>query len=301
MKIFSFNRLVQLLIINCTIFLSIVQIVHAINTDSQKNISTEPTSEEIIPEKIDTNNDLGINDTETTITSPDVDNALPSILNKKEHQKINLTIHINVPHNNKAVDWCRIYPYPVAPPKIKTEVERLPIRDKQLRSLILAIAYWNKTRTDKPYPAGGWRMQYALQSAIAKSGLNAPHTIVTEYPWADNILPYIRKEVIVINAKELDRKKRHKLAQTIFDEHRADLEVQAFNKGLFPIDVPISRERGGHRKGKTLVDKANWWIVVIHKIPGLKYYWLWPVRLNDNPEQLVTLNEDNAIYIEGAW
>jgi len=111
----------------------------------------------------------------------------------------------------------------------------------------------------------------------------------------------VRKEVIAINAKEKERRQRWDLAEAVFNENRADLEVQSFNQGLFPIDVPMRREIGGYRKGRVVVNKTNWWIVAMHKVPGLKYYWLWPVKLNDNAEQLVVLNEDNAILIEGGW
>jgi hypothetical protein len=222
-------------------------------------------------------------------------------LSNKNRQKINLIIRIVVPHNKGAADWCRIYPYPVAPPKKKADPSKIPLTDKGLRSTVLSVRYWAKSQQDKPYPAGGWRMQYALKAAIAKSGCNEPHTIFTEYGWADEIIPYVRKEAQIINAKEDARIQHYNLAKSIYDENRADLEVLAFNQGLFPIDVPIRRQFGGYAKGQTLVDKTNWWVVATHQIPGLKYFWLWPIKLNDNPEQVVILNEDNAIYIEGAW
>jgi len=224
-----------------------------------------------------------------------------SELPTKSRQKINLIVRIIVPHNTQASDWCRIYPYPIAPPKKKKDPDKLPLTDKDLRNLVLSVEYWSKSRKDKPYPPGGWRMQYALGAALAKSGIGEPHTIFTEYGWSDEIIPYVRKEVQVINAKENERIQHYNLARSVYDENRTDLEVQAFNQGLFPIDVPIRRQLGGFQTGQALVDKTNWWIVATHQVPGLKYFWLWPVKLNDNREQVAILNEDNAIYIEGAW
>ncbi len=240
------------------------------------------------------------NPPQSNTSSAELENIL-SDLSSKGHSKINLTIRIVVPHNKDALDSCRIYPYPVAPPKKKKDPDKIPLTDKALRSMALSMSFWTKSRKDKAYPSGGWRMQHILDIAMQKSGLGPPHTIFTEYSWVENIIPYIRKEAIIVNAKEADRVNRYNSAQTVFSENRADLEVQSFNQGLFPIDVPIRREAGGYRRGQVTVDKANWWIVAMHKIPGLKYYWLWPVTLSDSPEQTVTLDEDNAIYIEGAW
>lgn len=300
----SFNWLSRLFIVNCAVFFQIAQLVYAISTDKPStgsNVESNSDSQTHADKnKSVTNDDLGINSTES-VTGPDEsENILSEALNKNQ-QKVKLVIHINVPHNNKAVDWCRIYPYPVAPPIKKNDITELSSKDKPLRSSLLAMAYWSKTRSDKIYPAGGWRMQYALTAAMAKSGLGVPHILFTEYAWVENITPYVRKEILVINAKEKERKNRYAQMQEVFNDYRAELETQALNKGLFPIDVPIVREIGGHRKGEAVVDKAIWWIVAMHKVPGLKYYWLWPVKLSDSPQQGVTLAEDNAIFIEGAW
>jgi len=215
--------------------------------------------------------------------------------------KITLNIRITVPHNKNAFDSCRIYPYPVPPPHKKSDPDKIALKDKSLRQMALGMGYWTVSRLDKAFPTGGWRMQYIMTAALKDSGTSRPHSIFTEYGWADNMIPYLRKEAIIVNAKEDDRKKRYDLAQSVFTENHTELEVQAFNQGLFPIDVPIRREAGGYRRGQTVADKANWWIVAFHKVPGLKYYWLWPVKLSDSPIQTVTLDEDNAIYIEGAW
>ncbi len=231
--------------------------------------------------------------------SSETDSIISDI--SKKNAKISLTIRIVVPQNKGAVDTCRVYPYPVAPPFRKTELDKLPLTDKELRSLALSMTYWSKSHKNKPYPVGGWRLQHIMDMAMKKSGLGPPHSIFTEYAWADGIIPYMRKEILAVNAEETERKRRYYEAQNVFNEYKADLEVQSFNKGLFPIDVPIKREVGGYHRGQVYVDKSNWWIVALHKVSGLKLYWLWPVKLNDNPEQTVTLTEENAIYIEGAW
>ena len=300
----SFNWLFGLLIVNCAVLFQTAQFVHAVSIDKPSTVSNiESNSDSEAPadksKPTAANGDLGINSTESATGTDESDNILSEVLNKNQ-QKVKLVIHINVPHNNRAVDWCRIYPYPIAPPLKKGGIEDLPYKDKALRSQLLAMSYWSRTRPDKIYPAGGWRMQYALRAALAKSGIGLPHTIMTEYPWVENITPYMRKETMAINAKEKERKNRYYQMQQVFNDYRAELETEALNKGLFPIDVPM-RVIAGYRKGQAIVDKANWWIVAIHKVAGLKYYWLWPVKLSDSPQQGVTLNEDNAIFIEGAW
>ncbi len=220
----------------------------------------------------DASDNANANDTTQNKTTED---SLQSQIPKVPAKKVRLIIRINVPHNIKAVDTCRIYPYPVAPPKIKTEIKELPIKTLDLQSQLKAIGYTAVTKKENPFPVGGWRMRYAFNAAAAKAGMGRPHTILTMYQWIDDMVPYLRPEVIRMNAIEKLRKQRYELAQSVFDEHKADLETQAFNNGLFPIDVSIQRLFGGVREGSVIVDQTNWWIVVIHKVPGLKYYWLW--------------------------
>ncbi len=301
----SLNWLIWLFIFGFGVFVAAEQFVLAISSDKPVSAvaakassdSETPAADAKLPSIDD---DSAIKNTESVANTNDADNILPDILNKSP-KKIRLVIDIVVPHNIRAVDWCRIYPYPVAPPIKKNEITEIPYKDKQLRSALLAMGYWGRTRPDKIYPAGGWRMQYALKAAVAKSGLGMPHTLFTEYVWVENITPYMRKETVLINAKEKERKNRYAQMQQVFIDYRAEIETQALNKGLFPIDYPMKAAVGGYRRGESLVDKATWWIVAMHKVAGLKYYWLYPVKLSDSPQQEVTLNEDNAIFIEGAW
>ena len=215
--------------------------------------------------------------------------------------KVNLTIHINVPHNMRAVDSCRVYPYPVAPPRQKHPIAPLSTKSKEIQNQLQGLGYSTMSRVEKAYPSGGWRQQYAFRAAEAKSGEGLPHTVFTMYAWREAMEPYMRTEIIRINAIEKDRKERYEAAQQIFDEHRTDMEVQAFNDGLFPQDVLLRPWHGNKKSGKISLDETNWWIVALHKTPGLQYYWLWPVKLSNAPEQLVELNEDNAIVIDGGW
>ncbi len=269
----SFNTLLVRFISILAVFALTAKLVYALDVENQSPAKNNISDEDI-------------NLTDTSSQAP---------------ARVNLTIRIEVHRTKNVTESCRIYPYPVAPPPKKGDPAALPIKDKPLRQVLLNMGYFNKMRQEKPFPTGGWRMQYALEAAMKKSGFGPPHSIFTEYAWADNIIPYMRKETIAINKKELERMERYNLAQAVFNDHRADLEVQSFNQGLFPIDVPIHRELGGYRIGRVVVNKATWWIAAMHKVPGLKYYWLWPVKLNDSSEQLVVLNEDNAIYIDGAW
>lgn len=297
------------------VLLTAGQSIFAASAQSSNSLSEQNNSDDKLAEQEESSQDKSLEETEKNISPPTDKNLGVNTTDPlppadwegnladaaKSPERVKLFIRIAVPHNTNAKDWCRVYPYPVAPPTIKKEIEKLPTKEKDIREGLLAIAYLKRTNSSKPYPGGGWRMQYALAAASRKSGIRVPHTIFTEYPWVDNILPYMEKEIRVLNAKELARTNRYQQAATVFKDYKADLEVQSFNKGLFPIDVPIIRQPGGYRTGRLTLDKYNWWIVAMHKVPGLKYYWLWPVKLNDNPEQLVVLNEDNAIYIEGAW
>jgi hypothetical protein len=239
-------------------------------------------------------------DSEQSTKQDDTSNVITSNTTVK-NKKVVLLIRINTPNNLRAQDSCRVYPYPVAPPHRKAAIQDLQIKDAALRSVLQSLGYTAVSRLDKPFPAGGWRMQYALKSAIAKSGLGLPHTVFTMYVWMDEMVPYLRQEVLRINAIEAERNKRYLAAERMFNDHRADLEVEAFNNGLFPLDVPLRPWHGVHKLGRVELQQTNWWIVALHKTPGLKYYWLWPVKLSDAPEQFVELNEENAIHIDGSW
>jgi hypothetical protein len=49
------------------------------------------------------------------------------------------------------------------------------------------------------------------------------------------------------------------------------------------------------------VKPSKWWVVGVHKAPGLKYYWHHPVEVAEGKLNRVVLTESNAIYIEGSW
>jgi len=225
----------------------------------------------------------------------------PAPLANQKRKKITLYIRINTPHNLRAIDTCRVYPYPVPPPKRKAKIPEIKITDASIKTTLRAVGYTAVTYADKPYPSGGMRVQYAFKRAVANSGMSLPHNIFTMYVWEDNMIPYMRAEIKKINKIEEERDRRYLAAQSMVEEHKSDLELEAFNNGLFPHDVLMHPWHGDRKSGSVEIEQTNWWIVALHKTPGLKYYWLWPVKLSDAPEQVVELNEDNAIHIEGGW
>jgi len=90
-------------------------------------------------------------DTQPDKQSPSNNNFTESVLvdkTNKDPQKATLIIQISVPHNKNVVEACRIYPYPIAPPKKKGDPDGLPIKDKDLRALMLNLGYFNKTRQE---------------------------------------------------------------------------------------------------------------------------------------------------------
>lgn len=131
-----------------------------------------------------------------------VTDATPGNKTDKNVPKVTLVVRINVPHNTNTFDSCRVYPYPVAPPAIKKPINHVPVAEKSLREILATMGYILITNTEKPYPPGGWRMQYIMKAAVARSGIAYPHTAFTLYPWVDNILPYVVREVVASNAKE---------------------------------------------------------------------------------------------------
>jgi hypothetical protein len=236
-----------------------------------------------------------------TSSSVEIPIETPAPLPNQKRKKITLYIRINTPHNLRAVDTCRVYPYPVAPPKRKGKISEIGITDASLKTTLRAVGYTAVTNADRPYPSGGMRVQYAFKKAVANSGISLPHNIFTMYVWEDNMIPYMRTEVKKINKIEEERDRQYLAAQKMVEDHKSDLELEAFNSGLFPHDVFMHPWHGDRKSGSVELEQTNWWIVALHKTPGLKYYWLWPVRLSDAPEQVVELNEENAIHIEGGW
>jgi hypothetical protein len=232
--------------------------------------------------------------------SEESDNPV-DIQDEKPAKKVKLIIRVQVPHNKEPVDTFNIYPYPVEPAKIRRAVSNLVTAPADLKDVLYALGYSARISIENPYPAYGWRMIYAFKSAVRKSGLAFPHGYVEVNSWREEMRPYLLEEVLKSNAFERQRKERYKAAVDEFKETRTEIEIEALRKGLFPIYVYVRQGRGLTREGFALVDQDTWWIAGTHKVAGLVYYWQERVKLTGADEQVVDLNEDNALSVEGGW
>lgn len=207
-----------------------------------------------------------------------------------------LDVRINTPHRKGAQDVFNIYPYPVKPP---TAQRALPLADsaKLVRGLLLSSGYTNRGNPDKAYQTGGWRWQYCFKAAVAKSGLGVPHTIFSEYRWADDITPYVCAETRKWNAFEEDRWNRYQKAIKDFEKNHSDAEGESVRLGLSP--GPVARRGYGWAQQNIL--PGSWWMTCTRKVPGLTYYWQVPLTAAPSEKINIVLNELNALVIEGGW
>jgi hypothetical protein len=208
-----------------------------------------------------------------------------------------LYVRINVPHNKKAVESLTAYPFPLMPPKIVKEISPLPTKRKDLKSMLLSAGYTSRWSHDVPYPPSGWRFQYAFQAAMRRSGLGYPHTIIEIYPWINNIMPYIRPQIELINKTEEERKERYDAAVSEYQKKYFEIQNEATRKGLFAIGLRFYK----HGQAYARIPTGTWWIAGTHKVPGLMYYWQLPVTVAPGTTETVELNENNALFIQGGW
>jgi hypothetical protein len=152
------------------------------------------------------------------------------------------------------------------------------------------------------YPTGGWRWQNCYAKALKRAGMTEPHVLMNMYIFTNNLLPYAYEEVKKRNEFEQKRQKRYDVAKTDYDELHADAETEATRKG---VESQLLKYKkffpNGDRQATAYLQPGQWWIVAVHKVPGLTFYWQEPVTIHDDEPCVVTLNEDNALMIEGAW
>ena len=172
-----------------------------------------------------------------------------------------------------------------------------------IKKMVLTTGFLSRTSTTTTFPGGGWRWQYAMARALDKSGFSVPHTIGIEYLWAEKMAPYVKAEVLKINKKELEREQALARANQYYDDNFKLFEAEAIKRGLAPhrMTRSYSRSLTLGKNYTTNLEPGKWWILATHKVPALKYYWLLPVQVEANKNNRFVLNEDNAIYVEGAW
>ncbi len=216
----------------------------------------------------------------------------------QSQQVARLTLKVNVPHNQKPVlDVIAIHPYPVKPPVIKGPPPPLGEDKESLKFLLLHSGYATRANPDKPYPIGGWRWQYAYRDALRKSHMSTPHTIFGAYRWIDEFLPYALKETKRTNLLEKERYQRYEKAIEEFDKTRQDIETEAVQEGLSPVQ--IRPRKVGYVDSR--IPSGNWWLTCTRKQPGITYYWLVPFSAAPGENVNLLLTQANAMVITGGW
>jgi hypothetical protein len=211
-------------------------------------------------------------------------------------QQAFLDVIIKVPHKTHPKDTFNLYPYPVKPPKSE-HATLLPETEKSMKQLLLSTGYHNRMNPDKPYQLGGWRWQYCFQTAVRKSGLGVPHSIISEYAWARDITPYAQAETKKWNEFEDQRWLRYKKAVAEFERNHADIESDATQQGLVAMELP----KRGYGWIQQNIPTGTWWLTATRKVPGLTYYWQVPLTAAPGEKIKIELNELNALIIEGGW
>jgi hypothetical protein len=207
-----------------------------------------------------------------------------------------ITVRLHTSRSKEAQDTFTLYPYPVKPPTY-VPPPSLPGTYKALKQLCLSSGYQARLNFDKPYTIVGWRWAYAYEAGMRKSGLGEAHTIFSEYSWADQLVPYVAREVQIRNAFEKKRGQRYQKACEEWERTHADGEAAAVNQGLMPI--ALSSRHWSIARGQ--FPAGTWWLQVTRKTPGLTYYWLEPVTAASGDRLDLTLDDDKALAILGGW
>ncbi|HEY9790326.1 MAG TPA: hypothetical protein V6D22_08005 [Candidatus Obscuribacterales bacterium] len=213
---------------------------------------------------------------------------------KTDHAAITVRLHTS--RSKEAADTFTLYPYPVKPPTW-TPPPPLPLTHKSIKNLCMASGYQNHINFEKPYSIVGWRWAYAYAAGVRKSGLGEPHTVFSEYSWADEVAPYVARECQVRNDFEKRRAQRYRKVCEEWERTHADAEASAVNQGLMPI--ALSSRHWGIGRGQ--FPAGNWWVQVTRKTPGVTYYWLEPITATAGQHLDITLDDDKALAIIGGW
>jgi hypothetical protein len=221
-----------------------------------------------------------------------------------EQRRTNVYFDLDIPHplDYRASCNCMAYPYPVALQRKVQRQAQLTTNNRMLTRNITATAYNSRLIKHEYYPIGGWRWQEAYQRALKDCGATTPIVIGSLYLFVNKIFPYAKEESLKTNEFEEKRSKRYQEAAKDYTENHADAEAEATKKGLTPTGIRFNRfGEHGQRRAEIKLAPGQWWIVCRLKIPGLTYYWQEPVTVHADTTEHVSLNEDNALLIEGAW
>jgi hypothetical protein len=206
-------------------------------------------------------------------------------------------VRMLVPERKAAKDNFIIYPYPVRPPTNDKELEPLPKTMKQFKMALLNSGYGGRTVASKAYPSQGWRWRYIVNTAIEKSKLPIPHNVLNAYTWVDEMVPYALPELKKVKAAERMRIVRYKKAKEFWDLYNVDLENLATQTGKHPREIAFDEHWVAHTK----LPEGMWWVVGVHKVPSLVFYWQEPIKVVAGKLSTVSLDEWNALVVQGDW
>jgi hypothetical protein len=216
--------------------------------------------------------------------------------------KATIRVRISVPQMKGNTQKITAFPYITKPLKVTKVIEPLPEEDKELKELIIAAGYVSRQSLTKPYPDVNWRWQYAYRNALKRAGGYEPKFVPGIYRWANNMIKYVKPECERINRIEAARNKRYQDTVVEFDDNHKDEEMEALRLGKEPVAVPLkSVYHGTATEGDVTLSPGEWYLTGTHKVPGLTYYWQEKVKLNPRDRVVVTLNDANAILIQGGW
>ncbi len=210
-------------------------------------------------------------------------------------------VRISVPHQTRPMSSITLYPYPPRPPRMIRQISKIDDKPKSIRGQLINLGYSNRSSDTKLFPTNGWRWQYILRAALQNSGTRPPTNILTMYPWTHKMVPYVQAEIRRINEIEADRRIRYQSVVKDFEENGIDLENEALQKGLSPIEINLKNGARKLRSGVAAVSPGTWYIVAAHKTSNLNFFWQIPVTLSAGEQSTVQLTQTNALVIEGAW
>jgi hypothetical protein len=238
---------------------------------------------------------------------PKIDEEAPIEVNSGSDQhlpKVKTFVDLDIPHqlNSSAVCTCYAYPYPMQPPRKRYKLPPLALNTHAIKKQIEMTAYVKRNVRAEYYPNGGYRWQYAYHTALKETGKMEPHLVTNLYLFSRSLTPLVREECEKRNNFEEQREKRYNAAVKDFKEERADAETDATREGRTPTFVKFSGF-GPHGVRRAIVGlgPGQWWIVATLKIPGLTYYWQQPLTVHPGDTEHTVLDEDSALFIEGAW
>jgi len=212
-----------------------------------------------------------------------------------------LRVRISVPQYVRPVSSITIYPYPTRIPKATRGARKIDSREKSIKGTLLSLGYGMRSSESKMFPTNGWRWQYILRAACKKSGTHPPTNIFTMYPWVHKMIPYVQEEIKRVNEIEDERQVRYQSAVKDFEENGQDLESQALQKGLAPIELKMKAGTKKLLSGVTIVAPGTWYVVATHKTANLKFFWQVPITVSAGENSTVQLTQTNALIIDGTW